>query len=1641
MATAAPSPLASSVEKTNGAKLNRLLIDGGTQVLRNVFDNYHPPAKLAADLNTSYSILDNLLRRRILNKPQWDLLFPPSGITPDSNTFDITLIFLLLVNICGLSPPPLGWFTFPSPGDTSLQANLVRIKFFRNELYGHVCTTGVDTPTFNALWQKISALLVPLGLDQTEIDRLKVEHCGEENYLDVLMEWIASEQEVKSDLMEIRQDVKELIQNQLEDRKTQQESNSSLEKVHQIVNKTHQAITKARQTQLEDHSSLHDTISKLHEIHQIENETRDATKHICQTQLEDHKTLQDSISKLEGISQTQTKTQQAVEDVQVGLQEVKQEVENLNKKREMDRADELLRNLAKSEFKGDIEYHTERFQEGTREWIFKRVEDWLDDRTSPNRVMVISGTAGMGKSVISAVMCKRMQDDGRLSGSHFCQHNNVRYRKPQLMLQSLASHLSYTLPEYKKSLVEQLSRNLGPVELNSMSVEDLFALLFKEPLNNVRDPGKNVLMVVDGLDESEYQGRNELLDVIANQFFRLPQWIRFFVTTRSEINIASSLKHLQPIQLEENQEENLRDIRLFFEMRLNGKIEGEHKDVLLKKLVEKSEGVFLYAYFLMDHVQENVSLLTLEQLDRSLPLGISSVYLSHFKRLEEQLSKELKIDEEQVLRFLSAFAASREPLPVAFVSRLLNPNERSLSTQRRINKAIACISSLLPVRSDCLHFFHKSIKDWLTNTSCYGRHDFTVDEKEGHAILFDLCRDDLDRIKCKGIVPDAQFSDTEKYALQHSVQHMIEMDESGQKTRPCNVQDLVNTYVSNLELIYAKLCVNSTASSEDIFSVQKHINPTLLSERSQSLLISLLKVLRKHSYLLRDHPHLWFQSVINTGSPELSSEASTILENRLPNVPYMNYLDKEEQNGAVEARFYCSDSVACFDISPEMDYMVCECCDETIHLWSLETGNKEWARPSLIKRTYEVLHPYGDTVSDGGGYRNIDYKCLTFYRSVVFHPSGKSVLPGTLRSVYTLKGESNDLFPNSNCTFSHCTFARDKGVILTDCFDDPKKVVLWSMERGEELRTIPWSDVISSFTISHDGSEIAFADVTGSVYRVDVNKWLGKCMYNCKQVCSFMHFTPDNEDLVCGYLRYRIDELDYHHKFGWVSDYNRPLFILCGPSPQHLFLPKIEFVLWPIEASARTVARMDFFNECFLADWVNNIRSVFPSLHSGFCKKLNSEIALVGSPSFKYVASVNVDLLNEVNSASTKQMVEEVVFSSEGDTIYSISSNKEKGSSDAVVVTVFRMSSQEIVVEKSFTCPSLSLVPMKEGALLCLKHQVPELWNFELTECIRQIPKLKRPEKLIRLSDELIACEWYCRMLRQEELADSFSLSEAENSMDLHEDDDSVEQDESLHFDNSPYEEDSSLSDNTSVPDISVDLNSYSFVHTFCYLMELECFQMLVVDVVNISSGECVSSIKTKVSSDDNVLFVSCNSKDQLLVCTSEDLYDAISGDVEQLTISLTNSKSRVWVRSTKRCYTYSLTPHFMFSPDESLLVTWESLYSGYGVHILDAKTGETHHTLLKDQNDIIDCKFIGNVDSVVCCSKDNFLRLLNIKSGDLLSVLDIGEQPFCLGACLDKPLVAIGLMGARLKFVHVKLPGVQDSEGKKGTCTPDEQK
>ena len=159
-------------EKANFTRLSRLLVDKGCEALRMTFDAIHPPANLATDLHANKSVLLKL-KPRIVNFAQWDLLFPPSANPPDSKTFDISLLTVLLRNICSLHPPATGWNTMPPNTDNSPAANITRIKLLRNEVYAHVSSTEIDNPTFETLWQQVSKTLVDLKVPVNEIDDLK----------------------------------------------------------------------------------------------------------------------------------------------------------------------------------------------------------------------------------------------------------------------------------------------------------------------------------------------------------------------------------------------------------------------------------------------------------------------------------------------------------------------------------------------------------------------------------------------------------------------------------------------------------------------------------------------------------------------------------------------------------------------------------------------------------------------------------------------------------------------------------------------------------------------------------------------------------------------------------------------------------------------------------------------------------------------------------------------------------------------------------------------------------------------------------------------------------------------------------------------------------------------------------------------------------------------------------------------------------------------------------------------------------------------------------------------------------------------------------------------------------------------------
>ena len=227
-------------EKANFTRLCRLLVDKGTEALRKTLDAIHPPANLPAVLNASRRSLLGL-KFKVINIYQWDLLFPPSGNPPDSKTFDVTLLTVLLRNICGLPPPATGWNTMPPVADRSQEANITRIKLLRNQVYAHVSSTLVDNATFENLWKNVSQVLVDLKIPQKEIDDLKTGSLApeEEIYAQYLKEWCLREEECKHMLVDLQQHMYEesdankmLLQHLIQ---TSEESRQGIQQLVQLI--------------------------------------------------------------------------------------------------------------------------------------------------------------------------------------------------------------------------------------------------------------------------------------------------------------------------------------------------------------------------------------------------------------------------------------------------------------------------------------------------------------------------------------------------------------------------------------------------------------------------------------------------------------------------------------------------------------------------------------------------------------------------------------------------------------------------------------------------------------------------------------------------------------------------------------------------------------------------------------------------------------------------------------------------------------------------------------------------------------------------------------------------------------------------------------------------------------------------------------------------------------------------------------------------------------------------------------------------------------------------------------------------------------------------------------------------------------
>ncbi|XP_060589551.1 uncharacterized protein LOC132744788 [Ruditapes philippinarum] len=226
MASAQPgtSSLAQAVDnRVFLFRLQILIIDGGLTVLRNYVDHelLAQSITLSGCLANEKATIQFLKGRGLITQVQYDLLFPPSG-TVSTSDLDITLTICLMRNLkCFKLNKKFNWNIPPIQSDTSIEADICRLKNYRNEICHISTTTGIQHNDFITKWKEIEQIL--LRFDKvypikdfhqtiTDFEFSPLDPKTEQRVTDEIEKWESHDKAVEVDIELLKAGHKETIE-------------------------------------------------------------------------------------------------------------------------------------------------------------------------------------------------------------------------------------------------------------------------------------------------------------------------------------------------------------------------------------------------------------------------------------------------------------------------------------------------------------------------------------------------------------------------------------------------------------------------------------------------------------------------------------------------------------------------------------------------------------------------------------------------------------------------------------------------------------------------------------------------------------------------------------------------------------------------------------------------------------------------------------------------------------------------------------------------------------------------------------------------------------------------------------------------------------------------------------------------------------------------------------------------------------------------------------------------------------------------------------------------------------------------------------------------------------------------------------
>ena len=713
--------MSSSHLKNNGARISRLIIDQGTETLRLYFDSKIPPPTLTGVLHHNYP---KIKKTRAINQKQLEILYPPSGVLPSSSTtkssdYDITLLFILIRNICGLTAPTStgSWDSKPPPHDISEEADLARIKYYRNDLYGHKKCTDVSDADFNTYWSEISAAFVRLSLGlgvdpRVNIACLKTGLLDEDFFINKLNEWYEYDRKVELLLRGIGENVHKnevLLRENLEQTRI---VNENLNKNEALV------LENVEQTKIVGENVCQNKILALNILQQAtsvgENVNKNinlAFKSVEQTKSVEEKVNRNEVLGLQNLQQIK-KIVKTVENIKsivailIGVIIVCCFIAccfyrySLNKFK----YHSYPLNFSNPNFVG-------------RGWIFQMFEHILN--LSHVRGVLLVTEQGWGKSATIKQLIHSPTSSAvihnNIIGHYFCKYNRKTTRDGEQFVKELVLFISEKIPKFREIVNnDQLTMH----ELHNCKKEPMecFQKVIVNPLRKLNDAGRNVsFIVIDALDEcldKKERHHSIILNMLYNSVPDLPNWVKLIVTSRNQPQSTGKMKRIGIFTLEVDAQDHRNEVDLrtyanqtlqkFFSEVLKPEEQLQTND-LIDLALKFSKGNFLFLKTILNFWQKYPHKINTQ----TLPDDIENIYTKSFaNRFTEG-------DLHDFEPLFEVLLAARSPPKLFELDKILNYHYKNYNTRKTADKLSEYLKP--DFNQEPIEFYHQFFAEWLNN--------------------------------------------------------------------------------------------------------------------------------------------------------------------------------------------------------------------------------------------------------------------------------------------------------------------------------------------------------------------------------------------------------------------------------------------------------------------------------------------------------------------------------------------------------------------------------------------------------------------------------------------------------------------------------------------------------------------------------------------------------------------------------------------------------------------------------------------------------------------------------------------------------------------------------------------------------------